>query len=87
MSVANEVQAVFKASSRQSTLRTVGSQRSSREGQARLEVFWAWASLLVLIVCWDAAFRLDERVSLPRMRIAHAVDQERSEQRMEFVEP
>jgi len=34
----------------------------------RLELLWAWASLLVLIVCWDAALRLDQRVPLPRMR-------------------
>lgn len=32
----------------------------------RLEAAWAWASLLVLIVCWDAALRLDQKVSLPR---------------------
>ena len=34
----------------------------------RLELLWAWASLLVLVVCWDAALRLDQRVPLPRMR-------------------
>lgn len=37
----------------------------------RLDILWAWASLLVLIICWDAALRLDQRVPLPRMRIAH----------------
>jgi hypothetical protein len=52
----------------------------------RLEAAWAWASLLVLIVCWDAALRLDQHVSLPRMRIAHAVDMERPEQTIESTE-
>ena len=46
--------------------------------QSKLETAWAWASVLILVVCWDAALRLDERVSLPRMRIAHAVEIERS---------
>ena len=54
----------------------------TRAGEAaagrRLELLWAWASLLALIVGWDAARRLDERVPLPRVRIAHAVDMERS---------
>jgi hypothetical protein len=27
--------------------------------------------LLVLIICWDAALRLDQRMPLPRIRIAH----------------
>jgi len=85
MSVGNQLQAVFKASSRQP--RAAAVRRDSRASRARLEVFWAWASLLVLIVCWDAAFRLDQHASPPRMRIAHAVDQERGEQRMEVVEP
>lgn len=40
----------------------------------RLEIVWAWASLLVLIICWDAALRLDQRVSVPRVRIAHAAE-------------
>ena len=44
----------------------------------RLETIWAWASLLILIMCWDAALRLDQRVSLPRIRIAHAVAEDRT---------
>lgn len=47
----------------------------SKSGSAqicRLEIAWAWASLLVLIVCWDAALRLDQRVSVPRVRMVHA---------------
>jgi hypothetical protein len=39
----------------------------------RLEVLWAWASLLVLIVCWDAALRLDQHVQLPRRREIEAI--------------
>lgn len=29
----------------------------------RIEVLWGWVSLLVLLVCWDAALRLDSQVS------------------------
>ena len=39
--------------------------------QARREKVWAWLTLLALILCWDASIRLDERVSPPRVRIAH----------------
>jgi hypothetical protein len=39
----------------------------------RLEVLWAWASLLVLIMCWDAALRLDQHVQLPRRREIEAI--------------
>lgn len=41
--------------------------RSSNAGKSstnRLEIAWAWASLLMLIICWDAALRLDQRVSV-----------------------
>jgi hypothetical protein len=46
-----------------------------RERQRREQV-WAWLSLVVLIICWDASSRLGERVSPPRSRIAHALDEE-----------
>lgn len=46
-----------------------------RERQRR-EIIWAWLSFAALILCWDASSRLDERVSAPRVRIAHAVDAE-----------
>jgi len=62
-------------------------RRDSRAWQARLDLFWGWASLLVLVACWDAAFRLDQHASPPRMRIAHVMEQERGEQRMEFGAP
>jgi hypothetical protein len=42
----------------------------------RRETAWAWLSLLTLILCWDASTRLDERVSPPRVRIAHVGDRE-----------
>lgn len=54
--------------------------------QSKLETAWAWASVLILIVCWDAALRLDERVPLPRIRIAHAAEVERSGQGSESRE-
>ena len=40
--------------------------------QQRREKTWAWLSLLTLVLCWDAAARLEARVSPPRVRIAHA---------------
>jgi hypothetical protein len=46
-----------------------------RERQRR-EQAWAWLSLVVLIICWDASSRLEERVSAPRVRIAHALAEE-----------
>jgi hypothetical protein len=39
--------------------------------QSRREKVWAWLTLVALILCWDACIRLDERVSPPRVRIAH----------------
>ena len=47
----------------------------ARERQRREQV-WAWLSLVVLIVCWDASSRLGERVSPPRPRLAHVVSEE-----------
>ena len=46
-----------------------------RERQRREQV-WAWLSLVVLIICWDASARLGERVSPPRTRLAHVMDEE-----------
>ena len=42
----------------------------------RRERIWAWLSVLTLIICWDASARLDQRVSPPRVRIAHAGEAE-----------
>jgi hypothetical protein len=47
-----------------------------RSGQRRIEHAWAWLSLFTLLLCWDVSLRLDQRVSPPRVRIAHAVDHE-----------
>jgi hypothetical protein len=38
----------------------------------RRERIWAWLSVVTLIICWDASARLDQRVSPPRVRMAHA---------------
>ena len=46
-----------------------------RERQRR-EQIWAWLSLVVLIICWDASARLGEHVSAPRVRLAHALEEE-----------
>ncbi len=45
---------------------------------SRLEILWAIASFVVLLLCWDATTRLDQRVSVPRVRIAHALEDERA---------
>jgi hypothetical protein len=44
--------------------------------QRRREHIWAWVSVLLLMLCWDASLRLDEKVPLPRVRLAHAVGSE-----------
>lgn len=48
---------------------------SLRERQRREQV-WAWLTLATLIVCWDASERLGERVSPPRVRVAHVLEDE-----------
>jgi hypothetical protein len=49
-----------------------GGVRSSsyRAVSRRRETLWAWLSLLTLVICWDAAARLDEKVSPPRPRLS-----------------
>jgi hypothetical protein len=47
-----------------------------RAGQRRIEHAWAWLSLFTLVLCWDASLRLEQRVSPPRVRIAHAIESE-----------
>jgi hypothetical protein len=46
----------------------------------------AWASLVLLLVCWDASLRLDEKVSMPRPRLSHLVELEQ-EPRTRIEEP
>lgn len=80
---------MHSASSHTRALADVLSQRSRtavRE-QRRREIIWAWLSGIALILCWDAALRLDERVSLPRSRIGHAVGGEAQLQTVEQVDP
>jgi hypothetical protein len=47
---------------------------SAARDRYRRERVWAWLSVLTLIICWDASERLDQHVSPPRVRIAHAGD-------------
>jgi hypothetical protein len=49
--------------------------KSLTRDRQRREQVWAWLSLVVLIVCWDASSRLGERVSPPRPKLAHVVDE------------
>lgn len=49
--------------------------RTLARDRQRREQLWAWLSLVVLIICWDASSRLEERVSPPRARIAHAMEE------------
>ena len=50
--------------------------KSLARDRQRREHVWAWLSLVVLIICWDASSRTGEHTSPPRARIAHAVDEE-----------
>jgi hypothetical protein len=62
-------------------------EADERVRRTRREQWWAWASLFVLIIAWDAAGRLDERAALPRIRIAHAGEGEGpSSQRIESTD-
>ncbi len=49
---------------------------SFKAAQRRREVFWAWLSLAVLVICWDAAARLDQKASPPRPRLTHMAEAE-----------
>jgi hypothetical protein len=44
--------------------------------QRRREHVWAWASLLLLLVCWDVNLRLDQKVSMPRPRLSYLMELE-----------
>lgn len=44
--------------------------------QRRREQIWAWVSLVLLLLCWDASSRLDEKVSMPRPKLGHMVELE-----------
>jgi hypothetical protein len=50
--------------------------KSLARDRQRREKAWAWLSVVVLIICWDASSRLGERVSPPRARIAHALEED-----------
>lgn len=50
--------------------------RSLARDRQRREQVWTWLSLVVLIICWDASSRLEERVSPPRAKFAHVVDED-----------
>jgi len=50
--------------------------RSLVRERHRREQAWAWLSLVTLVICWDASERLGERVSPPRARIAHVMEDE-----------
>ena len=51
------------------SLRAIAAQR-------RREHLWAWGSLVMLLLCWDASSRLDQKVSMPRPRLSHMVELE-----------
>jgi hypothetical protein len=48
--------------------------KSLARDRQRREQVWAWLSLVALIVCWDASSRLGERVSPPRPKLAHVME-------------
>lgn len=47
---------------------------NSRAALRRRELLWAWLTALVLLICWDAATRLDQTVSAPRPRLSHVTE-------------
>ena len=49
---------------------------SYRAKLRRREGLWAWLSLITLVICWDAAARLDEKVSPPRPRLSHVAEED-----------
>lgn len=49
--------------------------KSMARDRQRREQVWAWLSLVVLIVCWDASSRLGERVSPARPKLAHVMEE------------
>lgn len=58
----------------------VAATRTRLAGHRR-ETLWAWLSVVVLVLCWDAATRLDQHVSPPRVRLTHVAEaQERQSQ-------
>jgi hypothetical protein len=63
----------------------VRAHEAAARKQARREHVWAWLSLVTLLLCWDACLRLDHRVSLPRPRLAHAIEREQ-ELREELID-
>lgn len=71
----DRVESGHNSLSRRAHLHEAVSARAG-EGAGRRERAWAWLSLLTLILCWDAAARLDERISPPRVRIAHVGERE-----------
>ncbi|HEY0943446.1 MAG TPA: hypothetical protein VGE08_25405 [Steroidobacter sp.] len=52
------------------------SLRTQARDRQRRERAWAWLSLVALIICWDTSSRLEERVSPPRAKLAHVVEEE-----------
>lgn len=60
--------------------------RSLVVAKRRRERVLAFLALVMLIIAWDATLRLDERVSPPRMRMAHAVEVEGENQTWTSVE-
>ncbi len=51
----------------QSTLAVRASNPSRSQRRDRLEKLWAWVALLMLLFCWDAASRLDQRAPSARV--------------------
>jgi hypothetical protein len=54
--------------------RRAPSFKSLTRDRQRREQVWAWLSLVVLIICWDASSRLGERASPPRPKLARVIE-------------
>jgi hypothetical protein len=65
---------------------SVAASRALAIARRRRERVLAWLALIMLVVAWDATLRLDEHVSPPRSRMAHAVELENDLQTLTSVE-
>jgi hypothetical protein len=55
----------------ESRLAVRASNQSCSQRRDRLEKLWAWAALLMLLFCWDAASRLDQSAPSSRVSFSH----------------
>ena len=63
--------------------RSVSRIQSNAVTFSRLEILWAIASFVVLLLCWDATTRLDQQVFPFEGRLRHRLAEEKQNKRRE----